>query len=538
MPLTLEQFKSLKENGFTTEEIIELEKEPVSAVKPILSFPQEFEKSESLINKIDILPFSPKKVSYSKELLKGGLEIAKGVGKKAAETTTGFSSLMEKGIRALLPKSVETVLEFPEKSTTARELVPKELTEPKGIGQQIGSTGLSLAVLFASTPFKGLGLPNVIANSSKYLKGFNTVLKFGTKGAMEFGTKEAILTGGDLKAVERATLIGVAGELLGVGFGGLLKKAAPATVPLVEKVLKPLKPILKKPTYIPKPRISPENMEIPQKYLEQGVKMKDLLVKNNFQSKTVNEVFLEASDKIKKLVVPLNKAIGVVKEKVDIKPILETLEKFIKNQKKIGMTAKAKFAKTIKRNIEYSSKEVLQKKKMSLEEIVQWRRLFDKAVFKDPAVAEIAQESFKNAGNSARNIINKFPKVAKLDEQLTEIYDIQNAMRQGLPKVDKAMSQYEKAIEKAVMQAMQDNARMIAQYEEKMGQYNQRVELAIKEEAIKGGLPSGWGPKQLTDFARRINENLSKKGLRISPIGVEGGRIFSGSTAPFIEKND
>ena len=129
---------------------------------------------------------------------------------------------------------------------------------------------------------------------------------------------------------------------------------------------------------------------------------------------------------------------------------------------------------------------------MSVKEAVDWRRLYDSAKFEDPAVAELAREVYKIAGDGFREIVNSFDDINSLNVQYKELSTLQKAFTIQMPKVDKLTNAYEVAIDKALMQSQIDNAYRISTYEARVSTETAKqlaTKFALPKELIS---PQAW----------------------------------------------
>jgi len=180
MALTFEQFKALRDKGLSNEQIIKFEGGYVPPTTPT--------------------PEQPIKKTPFQKSVELGTSLAKGALKGAVSTTVGISSLAEKGLKALMPKSVEKVFGFSD-TPVAQQLVPEQYRTPQGIAQKIGFGAEQVGELAIPIMPKGGGL-----------------IKNVVKGATEMGGKTALQTGGDADSVRNATIAGggfpIAGKVL------------------------------------------------------------------------------------------------------------------------------------------------------------------------------------------------------------------------------------------------------------------------------------------------------------------------------------
>jgi len=117
-PLTKEQYQKAIDSGFSSEQIVEMEK-------------QRKEKS-----------FQTVQSTISQKTTPGIMEnlgqVAVGAGKGALSTLTGISSLTERGLKTVLPRQAEKFLGLEPDKTVAETIIPEKYRTPEGTAQQIG----------------------------------------------------------------------------------------------------------------------------------------------------------------------------------------------------------------------------------------------------------------------------------------------------------------------------------------------------------------------------------------------------------------
>jgi hypothetical protein len=155
--------------------------------------------------------------------LSGGVKTLENVGigatKGAVSTLTGMSSLMEKGVRAILPSGVEKALGLPQGTTVAQQTVPQSWRTPTNTAQKVGFAGEQLgeflipvggeakvASLFPKAAKATTLLGKVIQAATRGVEG---AAKMGVVGG-EFAGKTAIQTGGDFGQAKTSGIIGAA----------------------------------------------------------------------------------------------------------------------------------------------------------------------------------------------------------------------------------------------------------------------------------------------------------------------------------------
>lgn len=480
--ITLEQYKQLRRSGLSPDEIKNMGNTQAKTAEP--------EKKQSLLAGI-------------------GTGIAKGIG----SVGLGAWELGGKAVQTLLPKKAEEAIGLPSYFQKIEEA--KQRIAPTTTAEKIGSVGTELAFLFLPTPIKGVGLPKIIAQSGKVGNVLNNITKIGTKGALEFGAKEAVLTGGDVGAVKKAAMFGAGGELVGAGLGKVLNKLAPSKLLPIQSVITPTKV---QPKYVPKPRVSPADFKVPDEYAVKGFKVNDLLKKYQFPNSTPEEVFKLSSDKLKDASALLSTTAKNIKKPVNIKQVISVLDDFAKKQETLGLKGKADFANKLKMNLEYSSPEVLSTGKMSVEDAIKWKQWLDKAKFEDPAVAQVARETYKVAGNEFRKIINDIPDIKKIDGEINELLVLNDTMKEAIPQVSEIIKKNAIALERAEQQAILDNARQVEIYQK-------QLQKAVAEfNRTNWQLPSGIGPKQVVEMINYFIRLVPQKSIQ--SFGIETGNVL------------
>jgi len=112
----------------------------------------------------------PKEKSISQKVLGTAESFLKGAGKGVLSTSVGISSLAEKGLTKIMPKSLENVFGIGGQQTIAQQLIPEQYRTPQGTAEKVGfgaeqiaeflipSTKIAKAEKLATGVIKGTGL--------------------------------------------------------------------------------------------------------------------------------------------------------------------------------------------------------------------------------------------------------------------------------------------------------------------------------------------------------------------------------------------
>ena len=256
----------------------------------------------------------------------GGL--FKGFGKGVISTGVELSSLMEKGIRVLLPKAAEEFLDLTD-TTIAEEIVPEELREPEGGWERAGFTAEKIAeFLLPSGKIAALkGLATMKIGELGLSTGAGRALEIATKGMIEAGTTGGITTIQEGKFDNTAKITTIIGGIFGVG-GAILGKALPAIGQKIQQtVIRPIAKDIKdgfKIENINKYKVGGTLPETATKvHVEINKRVSELnnILKTSKQKININQVFDETMDELSK------QKYSNFGDLIPIKKVAETLKK-------------------------------------------------------------------------------------------------------------------------------------------------------------------------------------------------------------------
>ena len=199
-----------------------------------------------------------------------------GVMKKTADIAMGISGLgekvLQKTVSAVSPRAAE-FLGLEEGRTVAERLVPRELTKPETTGETVGGLAVDLAIMFSSTPLKGLNMPTWIKQASPVLNALDDFVRVGTKGAAEYGLKSGLLDRFSEESVKRGAVGGALGEMAAMGLTKAVALKKAKGIAKIEKTAREMvgKPIKKAPGYVPQPSDKMADFQLLKKDAAKGL---------------------------------------------------------------------------------------------------------------------------------------------------------------------------------------------------------------------------------------------------------------------------
>ena len=532
MALSKEQFLQYRRSGMSIDDIVgmgDTEKARVSAgIKEHLAQPAKYDPSQ-----------------YPLPIQMGG-----GMMKKTADIAMGISGFGERALKKVLPERVEKFLGLEKDKTVAEKLVPRELTKPETTGEAVGGLAVDLGIMFTDFPFKGLNLPSSLQKVSPVLNalddffkvgqpglagGLKGVARAGAKGAVEYGTKGGLLDRFSEESVKRGATTGAIAEMAVMGLTTAAKAVAPTKAkpkpgvvpePIAGKPKVVPKPITQKPGYVPKPDDSMMNTPLTKKYTDKGWTSSSIMKKLKIKADaTVKEVAQYVKRQMPVVGKQLDDATAKFKGEVDVSPAIKALRGYAKEQKKIGMSQNAELANELAMNLDFSP-EVIRNGKMSMEEVVQWKQLWGKVTFQDPA-AKWKKEVFDVAYRATREIAHQDKAIAKADDTFEALYALRDASRKAMPSVDAAAIKYEQAVERAMVDAIRKNAVQYQKYEQALEvaakdareaaivagkKYAQKAAIKAEEytakmaeaDRVKYGIPTSMNPRAMLEYVHRV----------------------------------